>query len=199
MDTVWKDKFYMAFRLCPFIMTIHSFPDMGVLDVNDAYERSTGLRRDEVVGRTMFEIGLWTDNDALTRAIEKLKKERKIYNLEVHFRNKAGQDRNGLASSELFDGPDGQRVLSIVEDISIRKRAEDSLRVSESKFRENLAGTVGGDFAYVRTNIAGQTERERCLSNSWKSCKYDEPWCHSGNVNRIRQRRPISWVFHNGL
>jgi len=65
-------------------MTIHSFPDMGVLDVNDGYERSTGLRRDEVVGRTMFEIGLWTDRDALTRAIEKLKKERKIYNLEVH-------------------------------------------------------------------------------------------------------------------
>src|SRR5215469_11487653 len=160
METMWKDKFYMAFRLCPFIMTIHSFPDMVVLDVNDAYERSTGLRRDEVVGRTMFEIGLWTDHGAMTRAIEKLKKERKIYNLEVHFRNKAGQDRNGLASSELFDGPDGQRVLSIVEDISIRKRAEDSLRVSENKIRRvfqeagigMLIGTLDG--RYIAANPA---------------------------------------------
>ena len=78
MDTVWKDKFYMAFRLCPFIMTIHSFPDMRVLDVNDAYERSTGFTRGEVVGRTMFEIGLWSDREAMTRASDKLKKEGKI-------------------------------------------------------------------------------------------------------------------------
>jgi hypothetical protein len=48
MDTVWRDKLYMAFRLCPFSMTIHSFPDMSVLDVNEAYERKTGLRREEV-------------------------------------------------------------------------------------------------------------------------------------------------------
>ena len=46
MEIAWKDKFYMAFRLCPFIMTIHSFPDMTVIDVNEAYERKTGLRRD---------------------------------------------------------------------------------------------------------------------------------------------------------
>ena len=130
MQIAWKDKFYMAFRLCPFIMTIHSFPDMTIIDVNEAYERKTGLRRDEVVGRTMFEIGLWTDHEALTRAIEKLKKEGKICDLEVHFRNKAGQDFQGLASSELLDGPDGQHLLSIIKDISIRRRAEESLRVS---------------------------------------------------------------------
>src|SRR5215472_14063280 len=78
METEWKDKFYMAFRLCPFIMTIHSFPDMRVLDVNEAYERKTGLRRDEVVGRTIFEIGLWTDHEAITEPPKKLKKKRKI-------------------------------------------------------------------------------------------------------------------------
>src|SRR5262249_39947655 len=123
-------------------------------DVNNAYERSTGRRRDQVVGKTTFEIGLWTDHDKMKQGIEKLKKERKIYNLEVHFRNKDGQDRNGLASSEIFDGPDGQRVLSIVEDISIRKRAEDSLRLSETKFRRvfqeagigMLIGTVDGHY-----------------------------------------------------
>jgi PAS domain S-box-containing protein len=126
VETVWKDKFYMAFRLCPFMMMIHSYPDMRILDVNDAYERQTGLRRDGVVGKTIFEIGLWTDYKAITRAFEKLKKKGRIHNFEVHYRNKAGQDCNGLASSELFDGPDGQRVLSIVEDISVRRRAEHS-------------------------------------------------------------------------
>src|SRR5215469_1323411 len=166
METVWKDKFYMAFRLCPFIMTIHSFPDMRVLDVNEAYERRTGFRRDQVVGRTIFEIGLWTDHEAMTRAFEKLKKEGKLYNLEFHFRNKDGQDYNGLASSELFDGPDGQHVLSIIEDISIRKRAEDSLRGSETKFRRvfqeagigMLIGTLDGrympDGHYIAANPA---------------------------------------------
>ena len=160
MQVAWKDKFYMAFRLCPFIMTIHSFPDMTVLDVNEAYERKTGLRRDEVVGRTMFEIGLWTEHEAMTRAVEKLKEEGKIYNLEVRFRNKAGQDFNALASSELFDEEEGQRVLSILEDISIRKRAEDSLRVSETKFRRvfqeagigMLIGTLDGH--YIAANPA---------------------------------------------
>jgi len=171
METVWKDKFYMAFRLCPFIMTIHSFPDMRVLDVNEAYERRTGFRRDEVVGRTIFEIGLWTDHEAMTRAFEKLKKDGKIYNLEFHFRNREGQDFNGLASSELFEGPDGQRVLSIIEDISIRKRAEDSFRESETKFRRvfqeagigMLIGTLDGHFIAANPafcEMVGYSEEE---------------------------------------
>jgi PAS domain S-box-containing protein len=178
MEIPWKDKFYMAFRLCPFIMTIHSFPDMTVLDVNEAYERKTGLSRDEVVGKTIFEIGLWTDQGAIKRWFEKLEKKRKIYNLEVHFRNKAGEDFNGLASSELFDGPNGQQVLSILEDNSIRKRAEESFRVSEAKFRRvfqeagigMLIGTLGSHIAeghYVAANPAfcqmvGYSEEELC-------------------------------------
>lgn len=135
MEAEWEEAFSMAFRLCPFIMTVHSFPDMIVLDVNEAYERKTGLRRDEVVGRTAYEIGLWTNPETLNRAVRKLAKDQRIDNLEVHFRNKAGEDFNGLASSEVFDCGDGRRVLSILEDISVRKRAEDALRVSETKFR----------------------------------------------------------------
>lgn len=160
MEREWEDEFSMAFRLCPFIMTVHSFPDMRVLAVNEAYERKTGLKQDEVVGKTIFEIGLWSDHGALTQAFEKLEKEKKIYHLEVHFRNKTGEDFNGLASSELYESHDGMRVLSIIEDISIRKRAEDALRVSETKFRRvfqeagigMLVGTLEGH--YIAANAA---------------------------------------------
>lgn len=127
--------FSMAFRLCPFVMTVHSFPDLKVLDVNEAYERKTGYRRDEVVGRTAYETGLWADHEAMNRILRRLADEGRVYNVELNFRNKVGEDFKGLASSEVFDSPEGRRILSILEDISIRKRAEEALRLSETKFQ----------------------------------------------------------------
>ena len=171
METVWKDKFYMSFRLCPFILTIHSFPDMRILDVNDAYERSTGFRRDEVVGRTMFETGLWTDHEAMTRASEKLKKDGKIYNLEVHFRNRAGQDCNGLASSELFDGPDGQRVLSIVEDCSQTEVVGPAGQVlSAASINTTLSSMLSLAFGHYPAASSLSTD-DRVLVGSRQSCQ----------------------------
>src|SRR5262249_12618645 len=141
-------------------MVIHSFPDLEVVDVNAAWELRTGFARGEAIGRNPYELGLWVDRRTLERAVQKLRKEGKLQKVEVHYRDKAGDDFNGLLSSEVVDFANGQYVLSILEDISVRKRAEEAFRASDAKFRrvfqEAGVGMVIGsaDLRFIAANRA---------------------------------------------
>jgi len=42
-------------------LTITSIKDHRYVEVNEAFERMTGWLRDEVIGRTPFDIGLWVN------------------------------------------------------------------------------------------------------------------------------------------
>lgn len=52
-------RFAVAFRLAPVPMAIIAMQGARVLDVNDAFADATGWRREQIVGRTEPELGLW--------------------------------------------------------------------------------------------------------------------------------------------
>ena len=56
-----EEKFSKAFRQSPLALTLTSAKDHRYLDVNETFERLTGWRRDEVMGRTPFDLGVWVD------------------------------------------------------------------------------------------------------------------------------------------
>ena len=47
-----EEEFYTVFRCCPYPLGVFDMGTHCVLDVNDTFERESGYRRDEVVGRT---------------------------------------------------------------------------------------------------------------------------------------------------
>ena len=56
-----EEKFSKAFRRSPMALTFTSAKDHRYIEVNETFERLSGWRRDEVIGRTPFDIGLWVD------------------------------------------------------------------------------------------------------------------------------------------
>ena len=135
-----EGKYVTVFRLCPSLMMIHTFPDLKVIDVNRAYEGITGYTKDEVVGRSAYEIGL-VDPEELTRALQKLTNEGSLHNLEFRIRTRAGDELDGLLYSDFIDFENERCVLSVFEEITARKRAEGALRENERKFRRSLSGS----------------------------------------------------------
>lgn len=133
-----EEKFSSAFQESPMGLTLTSAIDDRYLDVNETFEHLTGWRRDEVIGKTPFDIGVWENSPERVELVKRLLAEGSVRNYEIQVLCKDGTKRTGLGSAELIEIDNEPCVLSVVADITERKQIEEKLHASEGK----LAGIV---------------------------------------------------------
>lgn len=134
-----EEKFSRTFRQSPMSLTLTSVNDHRYIEVNDTFERLTGWRREEVIGKTPLDIGLWVDPNDGKFLAEKLQAEASLQNFELQFCTRNGEVLTGLASSELIEINGEPCALSGVVDITDLKRADAEKRASERRFAEFFA------------------------------------------------------------
>ena len=117
-------------------LTLTSAKNHRYLDVNETFERRTGWRRDEVMGRTPFDLGVWVDPTQRVEFVKRILAEGAVRDCEVHYRCKDGAQRMGLGAGELIEIGDERCILSVVADITDRKRAEEALSGMNRKLIE---------------------------------------------------------------
>ena len=133
-----EEKFSKAFRQSPMALTLTSEKDHRYLDVNEAFEQITGWQRDEVIGRTPFDLQLWVNSQERIEFVKRLRTEGAIRNFEARFRSKDGSERIGLGSAELIEIANEPCVLAITADITESKQIHERLRESQ----ERLSGVI---------------------------------------------------------
>ena len=131
-----EEKFSKAFRAGPVTMTVTRMRDHRYLDVNETFEQVTGWKREEVIGRTPFDINIWIDPGERERVKRLVEDQKSVRNFEVHYRRKNGSQGVGLASAELLEIEGEPLMLSAIIDITDRKRAEDALSRKEAELAE---------------------------------------------------------------
>ena len=131
-----EEKFSKAFRQSPVILTLTSTKDHRYIDVNETFERVTGWRRDEVIGRTPFDIGFWAQPSERVELTNRLLSEGRLREVETSFRMKDGSIRIGSATAELIELNGEPCMLGAGADITERKRAEESLLSMSRKLIE---------------------------------------------------------------
>jgi PAS domain S-box-containing protein len=139
-----EEKFSKAFRESPMALTLTSATDHRYIEVNETFERLTGYSREEALGRTPFELGLWQKPSYRLELLERLLADGSLRDVEVAIRMKDGSIGFGLASAELIDIGGEQVVLAATADITDRKRADQALRESEEKFRRIFQNAATG-------------------------------------------------------
>ncbi len=150
-----EEKFAKAFRAGPTIMAITRTKDNRIQEINDSFERMTGYRRDEVVGRTAVELNLWVDVEQRDRVLKKFAAKGMVRNEECSFRMKNGEVRIGLTSIEGIE-IDGEKCgLVGIVDITDRKRAEAALEKRIFALTQPLAdlGNVAFDDLFNLADI----------------------------------------------
>jgi PAS domain S-box-containing protein len=119
-----EERFSKAFRLAPVAATVSTLDGFRILEVNDAFIATTGYATEEVVGRNAAEIQLWESPAARKRLEQELVKTGGMRNLEIRLRTKQGDLVDCLVSAETVAIQDQPCVLSVLQDITERKRSE---------------------------------------------------------------------------
>ncbi len=130
-------KFLQAFMSSPLVMILTRAKDAGIMEINPAFEHVLGFSREEAVGSTTTDLGLWEDPADHERLYRAMLESGSVEQMELRLRKKNGEKLIGLLSARLFD-LDGEAVmLGSVNDITERKAAEEHLREANA-YLENL-------------------------------------------------------------
>jgi PAS domain S-box-containing protein len=131
-----EEKFSKLFQDSPEALTLTRASDHSYVDVNKAFERTTGWHRDEVIGKTAFDIHLWINQSDRFNLVTEILAGKALRNHEVRYRRKDGTEGIALASADLIQIEGESCVLSGFTDITERKRAEQERQLFEGRFRQ---------------------------------------------------------------
>ncbi len=128
--------FQTAFAISPDAVTLNRLRDGVYTMVNDGFAALTGYSREEVVGKTTEQLGIWAESADLKRLMHEINISGSMRNMEARFRLKNGEVRTGLMSANLIVLNRQPYVLAITKDIDKFKRAREALKESEEKYRK---------------------------------------------------------------
>ncbi len=130
-----EEKYRKLFQSSPDLLIVTT-TDSTILEVNDSIERVSGYRPEEVLGRTTDELNLWVDKADRTRYRTLLQKKGFLYNFETKFRKRSGEIIDALEFGSSIPFDTGSLYLTVIQDISDRKRMEENLSEREKEFRD---------------------------------------------------------------
>ena len=154
-----EETFRKMFNSSPNIVGISTLADGRYLDINLNFEKQLGWRREEVIGRTSKELGIFQNYEERKRLAEIIEKNGHISNREVLLRKKSGEGGIGNFSAELVDFCGQKCLLTQINDITESMRVDDELRAANEKLtRAQRVAHIGSWEDNLETNDLRWTE-----------------------------------------
>jgi two-component system, cell cycle sensor histidine kinase and response regulator CckA len=156
---VSEEKFSKAFHLGPDAVTITSIGDGRFIEVNDNFLLLTGFTREEVIGRTTVELGLWANPKDRQHVVALLGRSGVVRDLEIRMAVKSGELRTVQMSAHTIELAGQPCMIAIIRDVTDRRALEVQLRQAQKmEAVGRLAGGVAHDFNNLLVGILGYSE-----------------------------------------
>ncbi|MDD5260813.1 MAG: ATP-binding protein [Methylacidiphilales bacterium] len=136
-----EEKFSKAFRSNPSGIAITKMETGEYLEVNESFCRITGYSPQELIGHNAVELGLWSAAADRNQAKSLLAGET-LRDLELQARMRDGGSKTVLINTELIELDGEQRIVSLVQDITERKRVQEDLRATNERYSRQEAALM---------------------------------------------------------
>ncbi len=158
-----RSYFEKSFHSSPALMSIATAGDGKLIEVNPAFARGAGYSREEMLGRTTLELGLWVHVEQRDEFLRRIRAERTVRDMEADFRSKTGRIRSLILNADLIELGGALCMLTVAIDITERRRQE---RLQAATYQISQAILAGGDlpafFAVVHQIIGGLMSARNC-------------------------------------
>lgn len=136
-----SERFSRVFATSPIPIAISSLAEGRYADVNPAYEQTFGWRRDEVLGRTALDIGLWPSAEERQRWVAQLSSSQRCRDFETVLLTRSGEPLSVLVSAEIIELEGAPYIINFVYDQTQHRRAEDAKRTALERFEAIFQNT----------------------------------------------------------
>ena len=124
----------LAFFRAPIPLSLTVLESGLFIDVNEAYCRVAGFTRDELVGRTSTELGIWARPEDRQAIVEDLRRHGRVRDREVSGITHSGRARIALMDADVVEIAGRACLLTSLRDVTEQRQAERAVRSSEEKF-----------------------------------------------------------------
>ncbi len=133
-------KYQAIFHRAPLLMAIASLDDGRCLAINDRFIEVTGYSREEVIGKTLIEMG-WLTSTGRAPIEDLFRETGRMERIEVDWQAPDGRTLSFLASGEVFTIESRPLVLFFAQDVTSEKAARQERQITIELLRMiNSAG-----------------------------------------------------------
>ncbi len=151
-----RSYFEKSFHSSPALMSLHRVSDRKIFEVNPAFTRSCGYTREEVIGRTTYDIDLWVHESQQAEFDRQLNARGFVRDLQADYHAKDGRITTLLINADIVELGGEPCVLTVAIDITERRRRD---QVQNATFQISRTMLAGGDlevlFAEVHAIVGG--------------------------------------------
>lgn len=130
-----EEKFSKAFSINPSAMVISSLDDGEIFEVNASFLHTFGYTKDEVIGKTVFDMNIYDDPEQRDLVTGFVREEGFIRNLEIAVKTSSGETKYVLLSADFVTIHDRKYMLTVMTDITERKRIDEAMKLNEKRYR----------------------------------------------------------------
>ena len=170
-----EECFSKIFYASPVAIALSGIDDGHIIDVNDRFLDLFGFSRDEVLGRSALELGVWKNTQMREQIVASLQQQEKARDFEIQFVTKSGARRDGRGAVEMIELGGRLCLLWMGVDDTERKHYEEALVAAKEQaeemnhlksaflanmsheFRTPLAGIIG--FSEILATEAPEAQR----------------------------------------
>lgn len=132
-----SEAFFSAtFRANPEAMVIFRLADGRIQEVNEGFLALSGYSRQETLGRTGEELGLWLDPRERMAFMGALARHGSVRERECRFRLRSGEIRIAQLSAEVLEIKGVTLAITVARDVTDQRKAEEGLRKALQETQE---------------------------------------------------------------